>query len=241
VRANSKRIKMRDEFPDDVKRKLAGRAGNVCSNPNCGQPTSGPSEAAKAVTNVGVAAHITAASVGGPRYNPSLTQEERSDFDNVVWLCQKCSKAVDDDPITYTEKVLRDWKSGAEESARKAIEEGPRLQQPPIDVRVLIHKAYFLNSPIQHFFIKIINATRDADVEITHVWYENETRTVEILSARLPRRLKPSETYETWVPVSDIPESEDCFQHFRVVVSTGEVYTSQQNQNVRPYGFVAGR
>jgi hypothetical protein len=234
-------MKMRDEFPEDVKRKLAGRAGYVCSNPNCKQPTSGPSETGKAVTNVGVAAHITAASVGGPRYNPSLTQEQRSDLENGVWLCQKCGKAVDDDPITYTETVLRDWKSRAEESARKAIEEGPRPRLPPIDVRVLVHKAYFLDNPVQHFFIKIINATCDVDVEVTHVWYESETGTVDILSAPLPRRLKPSETYETWVPVSDIPEHEDSFQHFRVIVSTGEMFTSQQNVNVRPCGFVAGR
>jgi hypothetical protein len=122
---------MRDDFSEEVKRKLAGRAGHVCSNPDCRQPTSGPSEAAKAVTNVGVAAHITAASAGGPRYDSSLTQEQRSDLDNGVWLCQNCAKAVDDDPITYNEKVLRNWKSSAEEAARKAIEEGPRTEHPP--------------------------------------------------------------------------------------------------------------
>ncbi len=231
---------MRDEFPENLKRILAGRAGHCCSNPNCKQPTSGPSEAAKAVTNVGVAAHITAASVGGPRYNPSLTQKQRSDIENGVWLCQKCGKAVDDDPNTYIERLLRDWKMRAEESAKKAIEEGPLPRPLPINIRVLVHKARFLNDPIQHFFIKIVNGTRDAEVEVTHVWYENDTESVEILTAPLPRRLKPSETYETWVPVSDISEHDDIFQHFRVMVSTGEVFTSQQNVNVRPKGFVAG-
>jgi len=232
---------MRDEFPEDVKRTLAGRAGHCCSNPNCKQPTSGPSEDAKAVTNVGVASHITAASVGGPRYNPSLTQKQRSDIENGVWLCQKCGKAVDDDSVIYTERVLQDWKMKAEELARKAIEEGPRPRPLPLNIRVLVHKAYFQNNPVQYFFIKIVNITSDAEVEVTHVWCESDTETVDILTAPLPRRLKPFETYETWVPVEDISEHDDIFQHFRVVVSTGEVFSSQQNVDVRPIGFVAGR
>jgi len=232
---------MRDEFSEDVKRKLAGRAGHLCSNPSCKQPTSGPSEAAKAVTNVGVAAHITAASVGGPRYNPSLKQEQRSDIENGVWLCQNCGKAVDDDPNTYTERVLLEWKLVAEKSARKAIEKGPLPRPLPFNIRVLVHKAYFQNNPVQYFFIKIVNITSDAEVEVTHVWCESDTETVDILTAPLPRRLKPFETYETWVPVEDISEHDDIFQHFWVVVSTGEVFSSQQNVDVRPIGFVAGR
>ncbi len=231
---------MRDEFSEDVKRKLSGRAGYLCSNPNCKQPTIGPSEAGKAVTNVGVAAHITAASEGGPRYNPSLTHEQRSDIENGIWLCQKCGKAVDDDPNTYTGRILQEWKVVAEESARKAIDKGPQQQLIPITVRVLVHKAYFLNNSVQCFFIKIVNAT-SAEVEVTHVWYENDLETVDILMAPLPWRLKPSETYETWVPVAEIPECDNIYQHFRVVVSTGEVFTSQQNVNVRPFGFVARR
>ncbi len=232
---------MRDEFSEDVKRKLAGRTGHHCSNPGCKQPTSGPSEAEKAVTNVGVAAHITAASKGGPRYNPSLTQELRSDFENGIWLCQKCAKAVDDDPSKYTEQVLRNWKKRAEESARKAIENGPQTKENPIDVRVLVHKAYFQDVPIQHFFVKIVNATRGVPVEITHAWYKNGTDSVHFLTPQLPRRLEESETLEISVPVAVIPENDDIFQHFQVMVSTGEVFTSTQNVDVPPFGSVAGR
>lgn len=121
---------MRDDFPEDVKRKLGHRVGWRCSNPACQQSTSGPSEASKAVTNVGVAAHITAASPDGPRYDASQTPKQRGALENGVWLCQKCGKAVDDDPVTYTCGVLRDWKSHAEARAREAIEQGPRPQRP---------------------------------------------------------------------------------------------------------------
>lgn len=123
---------MRDDFSEKVKRNLAGGVGHRCSNPGCRQPTSGPSASGKTVTNVGVAAHITAASPGGPRYDASLDTEQRAAECNGVWLCQKCGKAVDDDPAAYDVKVLRDWRKRAESSARKDIERGPVDRLPDI-------------------------------------------------------------------------------------------------------------
>ncbi|MCK9414449.1 MAG: hypothetical protein M0Q53_19260 [Prolixibacteraceae bacterium] len=231
---------MRDDFPEDVKRILAARAVNVCSNPKCKQPTSGPSETDKAVTNVGVASHITAASTGGSRYNPSLTPTERSAIVNGIWLCQKCGKAVDDDSNTYTVEILNNWKNKAEEAARRAIESGYRPQPLTINAKVLVHKAYFNGNPTQNYFIKITNTTRESDIEITHVWYESDNFSVDILAAKLPKRLKPFETHETWIPVAKILDHVNVYQNFRVVISSGEVFTSQQNMSVRPFGFVAG-
>ena len=61
---------MRDDFKADVKDLLAKRVGMRCSNPNCRRPTSGPQDAPEKALNIGVAAHIAAASKGGPRYAP---------------------------------------------------------------------------------------------------------------------------------------------------------------------------
>jgi hypothetical protein len=122
---------MRDDFPPGVKNQVAARVGWLCSNPECRQPTSGPSDSDKLVTNVGVAAHITAAAAGGPRFDATLTAEERRAPENAIWLCQKCAKAIDDDPTRYTPTLLRSWKALAEERAREAIEKGPRPQQTP--------------------------------------------------------------------------------------------------------------
>jgi len=68
----------RDEFNLKTKDVLAHRVGMRCSNPNCRQPTSGPTVDQQKSVNVGVAAHIAAASPGGPRYERSLTKEERA-------------------------------------------------------------------------------------------------------------------------------------------------------------------
>jgi hypothetical protein len=105
---------MRDDFPNDTKDLLARRSGHRCSNPQCRQPTSGPQADANKSINVGVAAHITAASRGGPRYDSALTAGERGSAKNGIWLCQICAKMVDDDPERFSVWRLQEWRHTAE-------------------------------------------------------------------------------------------------------------------------------
>jgi len=108
---------MRDDFPEEVKRTLAFRVSTTCSNPACCAGTSGPQEAPAKAVNVGVAAHITSAAPGGPRYNQNLSSEQRSGVENGIWLCQNCSKLIDNDVVRFPEGVLRAWKTLAEHEA----------------------------------------------------------------------------------------------------------------------------
>lgn len=112
---------MADDFQELVKKVLAARVGNLCSNPACRALTSGPQENPAKALNIGVAAHITAASVGGPRYDPDLLPEERSGPSNGIWLCQNCAKLIDNDPARFTVDLLRAWKTNAEADARKRV------------------------------------------------------------------------------------------------------------------------
>ena len=113
---------MRDDFPNSVKDALCKRVGSLCSNPDCRRPTSGPQSDPAKVINVGAAAHITAASQGGPRYDASISPEERSSIENGVWLCQTCAKLVDNDPVRYDTDLLRNWKRSAEQHALESLE-----------------------------------------------------------------------------------------------------------------------
>jgi hypothetical protein len=106
----------RDDFNRPVIDRLARRVGMKCSYPDCRTPTSGP-DGDGGVTNTGVAAHITAASPGGARYDEMLSPEERSGINNGIWLCQTHAKLIDDDELTYTPAVLRAWKETAEHMA----------------------------------------------------------------------------------------------------------------------------
>jgi hypothetical protein len=113
---------MRDNFSKQTLDILAKRVGIRCSNPGCRKLTAGPRSESTQIINIGVGAHITAAASGGPRYNPSLSTEERRSINNGIWLCQNCAKLVDNDPKRYSIEVLTNWKQSAENLALSEIE-----------------------------------------------------------------------------------------------------------------------
>lgn len=111
----------RDEFSAAVKRQLAARVAHKCSSPRCRASTSGPQLDEVGSVNLGVAAHITAAAPNGPRFDSSLTPEERCGVENGIWLCQNCAKLVDSDVKRFSARVLWDWKEQAEHAAMEEI------------------------------------------------------------------------------------------------------------------------
>lgn len=110
----------RDDFKAPTVRIIAQRAGYRCSNQTCLRPTIGP-DGADDSASIGVAAHITAAAEGGPRYDPTLTPEERAAAENGIWLCQTCSRLVDADVISHSTDQLEEWKTLAEMRAYLGI------------------------------------------------------------------------------------------------------------------------
>lgn len=80
----------RDNFSRNTTDILAKRVGYLCSNPDCRNATIGANEDSNKSTSIGIAAHITAASEGGPRYKSELEPEQRSDINNGIWLCSGC-------------------------------------------------------------------------------------------------------------------------------------------------------
>jgi hypothetical protein len=125
---------MRDEFPETVKNVLRLRASNCCSY--CKKLTSGPSqESPTAVASDGEAAHISAASPGGRRYDPSMSKEERSSINNGIWLCSNHARLIDRDEVTFTIEVLKKMKSDHEAWAfGKAFGESPSVAWPVPDL-----------------------------------------------------------------------------------------------------------
>src|SRR5713226_3060119 len=105
---------LRHDFDQRTKDVLFKRAGGRCSNPDCGRPTSAPHTNDERAVNIGVAAHITAAAEGGPRYDPTLSKKERVSASNGIWMCQFCGTRVDSDEERYPVDLLRRWKGEAE-------------------------------------------------------------------------------------------------------------------------------
>ena len=125
---------MRDDFNQTTKDRLARRVGWRCSDPGCRRLTCGPHSQPDRTVSIGVAAHITAAAPGGPRYDHTLTAEIRTSIANGIWLCQDCAKLIDSDTERYGVESLKAWKIAAETAVRQELEgqhslrhDGPEL------------------------------------------------------------------------------------------------------------------
>ncbi len=84
--------------------------------------------------NIGVAAHITAAAEGGPRYDSALDSDERAGIANGIWLCQNCAKLVDNDLLKYSAELLHQWKSSAEQEAHMRLGRTASVAEREIEV-----------------------------------------------------------------------------------------------------------
>jgi hypothetical protein len=125
---------MRDDFTAALKATLAKRVAHRCSNPDCRAATMGPGSEAETTVNLGVAAHITGASPGGPRFDESLTADERAASANGIWLCQTCGTLVDADESGYSVELLQRWKAESEERARLSLGAAPGSIPEPLDL-----------------------------------------------------------------------------------------------------------
>lgn len=107
----------RDDFPPVIIRKLKERYNLLCCNPECRATTSCPHQhdEEKSVC-IGKAAHICAAAPGGPRYDESMTREQRRGINNAIWLCGPCADKIDKDENAYKKELLYQWKIDAANS-----------------------------------------------------------------------------------------------------------------------------
>jgi hypothetical protein len=110
-------------------------------------------------------------------------------------------------------------------------------------VRVLCHRAFLLTNGPECYFINVTNLSPQRDAEVTHVWVAcgNDIHVLNP-SRPLPRRLRPEESWETWIEVNKVPPDvrEAVFDLVRVRLSNGRVIKSKKNENVPSAGFVPG-
>lgn len=114
---------MRDNFSQKIKDILAKRVAWKCSFPGCQRPTVGPGNSNNEdVINLGEASHIFAASPGGPRYDDTMSREQRSSIDNGIWLCKSHARIIDIDYVNYSPETIKQWKLIAERTSFELLE-----------------------------------------------------------------------------------------------------------------------
>jgi hypothetical protein len=187
---------MRDDFSKQIIETLAKRVGNRCSNPSCRKLTSGPHEDPVRAVNIGVAAHITGASPGGPRYDEAVSSEERQAIQNGIWLCQNCAKLVDNDIYRYNTALLNQWKSNTEEHALSEVEgyskgeikpEGAteilisykkmKIESKRHDYHLLIELSNRATVPLTDYHVDVLIPSRIVENPEKHRFYVRERST----------------------------------------------------------------
>ncbi len=133
----------RDDFTEKTKAQIARQVGYLCSFPSCRVATVGSTQDGQGVISIGTAAHICAASPGGPRYDEQMTSAERSSPDNGIWMCRDHGKAIDSDEKAFPGALLRQWKQHAlQEAWRRVLRaQGKVPALPATEVSLAIRSA----------------------------------------------------------------------------------------------------
>ena len=95
-------------LPQHTRLKLWVNAAGRCEFRGCNEPV-WRNNLTLSDRNFGEVAHIIPVSEGGPRGSQE-SADLRIDYSNLMLLCQRCHKEIDDAPGEYPAELLRQWK-----------------------------------------------------------------------------------------------------------------------------------
>ena len=107
----------RDNFSKTTRRSLGSAVNWVCVK--CERPTRFMSANGEHQVSIGHAAHITAASPLGPRFDETLTPEQRRGEENGAHMCPTCATIVDNDHEAFPPSLLQEWQARATAKLRQ--------------------------------------------------------------------------------------------------------------------------
>ncbi len=128
-----KTVPGRDDFDAKVINTSKTQAAYICSNPTCRKLTVAPSETNEnKIQYMGKVAHITAAAPGGPRYDKGISDTDRKNIGNAIFLCSNCADLIDkNNGVDYPKAMLYEWKRAHREwvlaNLNKSLNEGASI------------------------------------------------------------------------------------------------------------------
>lgn len=102
------------EIPAKIERALWGVSAGRCEFEGCNQFL-GINHITKEAGNYAEKAHIEAVNKGGARYREVMDVEELNSTDNLMLMCARCHKTIDDNEAEYPVERLRMMKKNHEE------------------------------------------------------------------------------------------------------------------------------
>jgi len=143
-------------YTKETIRKLYLFSGNQCAYPKCTNKIL----AEDGKTIIGEIAHIQAASKNGPRYYPEISEKERADFSNLIFLCDEHHKIIDNkaNEDKYPIEFLKKWKADHEAKFEKN-----KIEVPDTVIEQIAAK---LEDYLKDLADRLIEATLEADKTI---------------------------------------------------------------------------
>ncbi|HNW82253.1 MAG TPA: tetratricopeptide repeat protein [bacterium] len=134
---------MKGDFSKNTIEVLRKRAGEMCTK--CKIITSKPNSNDTDFVNLGEAAHIRGRRQGeNNRFDPKMTDDQKSNINNAIWLCRRCHKEIDSDEIKYSVEKLISLKKEHENNIEKSNYN--KLSYPYI--KTLEEKIYILEKEV---------------------------------------------------------------------------------------------
>lgn len=144
---------------------LWGRAGAVCSLPDCHQPlvVDGPGRDPDAV--IGEMAHIVAQSPDGPRGQYPVQGGDRDGVENLILLCTKHHSIIDQQPAKYDPLVLYELKQRHERWVREQLSPQQRFTGVHVPSEVTTDRVHSTMLPVSRLPLTVFGApcTLDED------------------------------------------------------------------------------
>jgi hypothetical protein len=100
---------------------LAFRSGDHCAFPQCGRTLTAASPSGANPVIIGVAAHIAGENPLAARYDATMTDEQRDDYTNLIYLCGDHHTQIDKQEADFTVNKLLQLKIEHESKVRKAM------------------------------------------------------------------------------------------------------------------------
>ena len=137
-------------FTPKTKALVAARAGYMCSNPDCNRLLVGPevnTEDKLLKSSIGEFAHIRGRADDSPRWEPAMTDDQRADPENAVFLCATCHTLVDNNGGPgYTTDKLTAWRDEHTATVRRI------LAGPPIPLLSEFRRREKNGAIVRHVF-----------------------------------------------------------------------------------------
>ena len=116
---------MRKKITEKVIKQLYAKSGNQCAFPGCGERLF--NEEGVNLSNI---CHIEAAEKEGQRYNENSTDDDKRSYENLILLCPKHHKIIDEQG-GYTVEELKEMKRLHEIEVSKRLSEQNLLSKYP--------------------------------------------------------------------------------------------------------------